>query len=136
MQPSLLDRLTDSTADGSFDRDLTALLNARRQQREIDPAFEQASDSVLTFGVEDFTSCNLNSSVDQERVRRSIERAIRQFEPRLARAVVSLEQPEPYHPVLSLHVEAELQSGEGTEPVAMEGMLDRASRRIAIRRAR
>lgn len=136
MQPSFLDRLTESDTDGSFDRDLTALLNTRRQERAMDPAFEQASNSVLTFGVEDFTSYNLNSGVDQEYVRRSIERAIRQFEPRLTRAVVSLRQPEPFHPLLSLHVEAELQTGDGAEPVAMEGMLDRASRRIAIRRAR
>ena len=136
MRSSLLDRLTDSDAESSFDRDLAALLNARRQARYLDPAFEQTSNSVLTFGVEDFTSCNLNSTVDQERVRRSIERAIRQFEPRLARAVVSLAQPEPFHPVLSLRVEAEIESGEGAEPISIEGALDRASRRITIRRGR
>src|SRR3982074_3286660 len=106
---SLLDRLTDlepaSRADArsspweevreykaSLCRDLAAILNTRRSEEVIDPKYEQAFNSVLTFGVADFTSFNLKNSIEQEAVRRSIERAIRQFEPRLARVTVTLEE--------------------------------------------
>ncbi len=135
MGPSLLDRLTDSDARSSLRRDLTALLNTRRQERGLDPSFEQAADSVLTFGVVDFTSYNLNSSIDQERVRCSVERAVRQFEPRLTRVTVSIEQPEPLHPTLSLHIEAELQGEAKTSTINIDASLERASRRIVVQGA-
>src|SRR5215471_14867843 len=69
---SILDRLTEQ--DGPLDawsglcRDLSALLNTRRAGRDFDPGYEQASNSVLTFGVADFTSLNLKSEPDQENV--------------------------------------------------------------------
>ena len=53
------------------------------RERDFDPAYEQATNSLLSFGVTDFTAYNLKSGVDQELVRRSIERSIRLFEPRL-----------------------------------------------------
>lgn len=149
MQPSILDRLTETGSapnanrsihayevvrrlKESLRRDLTALLNTRRAEHDFDPGFEQASNSLLTFGVIDFTSYNLNSSADQERARQSIERAIRQFEPRLTGVTVSLEQPEPLHPVLALRVEAILQTGRISESVAFEAALHRASRRVVF----
>ncbi len=135
MGPSLLDRLTDSDAKSSLRRDLMALLNTRRQEQGVDLNFKQAADSVLTFGVVDFTSYNLNSSIDQERVRCSVERAIRQFEPRLTRVAVSVEQPEPLHPTLSLHIEAELQGEAKTSTINIDASLERASRRIVVQGA-
>ena len=42
-------------------RDLAALLNTRRAEQDFDPAFEQATNSLLTFGVADFTSFNLKN---------------------------------------------------------------------------
>ena len=79
-------------------RDLSALLNTRRAEQDFDPAYEEATNSLLSFGIADFTSYNLKSGVEQEQVRRSIERAIRQFEPRLARVSVSIEEPDPVRP--------------------------------------
>jgi len=135
MEPSLLDRITDGDAKAGLRRDLSALLNNRYQERDWHATFEQATASVLAFGVVDFTSYNLNSNIDQERVRCSIERAIRQFEPRLARVSVTLVQPEPLDPVLHLRIEGELAGGERFEPIHIEGSLDRASRRILVRGA-
>ncbi len=94
--------------------------------------FEQSANSILSFGVVDFTSFNLNSELDQERVRQSIERVIRQFEPRLSGVIVSLEQPEPLHPILRLRIEAVLRKGSNMEPITIEGTLHRASRSIAL----
>src|SRR3954453_4830900 len=113
---SLLDRLTDlcpesrsevrssaweerRNARAALCRDVAALLNTRRAEEAFDPDFEQATKSLLAFGVADFTSYNLKSSLDQERVRRSIEKAIRQFEPRLTQVVVTVKEPDPLKPV-------------------------------------
>src|SRR3954462_13979932 len=105
MQFSLLDRLTRSDlppADrpvfrSDADRqmrsyllqDLTELLNTHRAEDVVDPVYEEASKSILNFGLSDFVSSNLNSSIDQERVRQSIERAVRAFEPRLSNVTVA-----------------------------------------------
>ena len=85
-------------------RDLTSLLNTRRAEEDFDPAFEQASRSVLNYGVIDFTYYNLKSSLDQERIRRSIEKAIRQYEPRLSQVVVTVNEPDLLNPVLAFEV--------------------------------
>ena len=82
----------------SLCRDLSALLNTRRAEEDFDPAYTEATNSLLSFGIVDFTSYNLKSGAEQDQVRRSIERAIRQFEPRLARVSVSLEEPDPLAP--------------------------------------
>lgn len=135
MRASLLDRLTDWD-DESLDADLSALLNTRRAEYGWESVYEQAAKSILTYGIVDFTGYNLNSSVDRERVRRSIERAIRQFEPRLTRVEVTLEQAAPFDPVLSLSIQAEWQAEEAALPLQFRGTLGRASRRFALRKER
>src|SRR4051812_49334551 len=114
MSFSLLERLTQShdVSNGtlhpdsleyirsmreSLCQDLTALLNTRRAEQEFDPGFDEAANSVLTFGIADFTSLNLTSGSDRERVRRSIEWAIRRFEPRLAHVSVTLDESNDTH---------------------------------------
>ncbi len=146
---SLLDRLLDfqpgSQAEAplssweqlrefktSLCRDLSALLNTRRAEQDFDPAYEEATNSLLSFGITDFTSYNLKSGDEQEQVRRSIERAIRRFEPRLARVSVSIEEPDPLRPVLQFQIEALLRIGPAGEPVAFDVSLHRESRRVAV----
>jgi type VI secretion system protein ImpF len=116
----------------SVRRDLSDLLNTRRGEMNFDKVFEQSANSILSFGVVDFTSLNLNSNVDQERVRQSIERVIRQFEPRLSGVSVTLEQSKPFDPVLNLRIDAVLLKATVAEPITFEGTLHRASRNIAL----
>ncbi len=115
-------------------RDLAALLNTRRAEQDFDPAFEESTDSLLSFGITDFTAYNLKNGVDQEQVRRSIERAIRRFEPRLTRVSVSMEEPDPLRPVLNFQIDALLRTGTSAEPVALDVALYRESRRVAVAR--
>ena len=146
---SLLDRLLDLQPESreeaqpnsweqlrtfkvSLCRDLSALLNTRRAEQDFDPAYEEAANSLLSFGITDFTSYNLKSGVEQEQVRRSIERAIRQFEPRLARVSVSIEEPDPLRPILQFQIEALLRIGPAAEPVVFDVRLHRDSRRMAV----
>jgi type VI secretion system protein ImpF len=116
----------------SLSRDLAALLNTRRLEDEIDPAFEQTKNSVLTFGITDFTSYNLKNGIEQERVRRSIERAIRQFEPRLTRVTVSIEPVDPLRPMLRFQIEALLRIESSTEPILFDVTLHRDTRRMSV----
>lgn len=146
---SLLDRLLDlqpeSQAEApvssweqlrefktSLCRDLSALLNTRRAEQDFDPAYEEATNSLLSFGIADFTSYNLKSGVEQDQLRRSIERAIRQFEPRLARVSVLIEEPDPLRPVLQFQIEALLRIGPAAEPVMFDLAMHRESRRMAV----
>jgi type VI secretion system protein ImpF len=116
----------------SLCRDLSALLNTRRAEQDFDPIYEESTDSLLSFGITDFTSYNLKSGDEQEQVRRSIERAIRRFEPRLARVSVSIEEPDPLRPVLQFQIEALLRIGPAAEPVVFDISLHRESRRMAV----
>ena len=116
----------------SLCRDLAALLNTRRAEEDFPAGYEEATNSLLSFGVSDFTSYDLKNGVEQERVRRSIERAVRQFEPRLARVTVSIEEPDPLRPVLQFQIAAMLRIEPATEPVVFDVTLQRESRRIAV----
>lgn len=145
---SLLDRLTDLEPDkqtepattewedlrdlkASLCRDVAALLNTRRKEEVVPAGYEDANNSVLTYGIADFTSYNLTNSIEQELVRRSIERAIRQFEPRLTRVTVNVEEPNSSKPTLRFQMEAVLKDAEGEE-VAFDVSLHRDSRRVTV----
>jgi type VI secretion system protein ImpF len=146
---SLLDRLLDLQPESreeaplssweqlrefktSLCRDLSALLNTRRAEQDFDPAYEEATNSLLSFGIADFTSYNLKNGVEQEQVRRSMERAIRKFEPRLASVSASLEEPDPLRPVLQFQIEALLRIGPAAESVVFDVSLHRESRLVAV----
>jgi type VI secretion system protein ImpF len=149
MELSLLDRLTDPEPDSSKEaqvssweetrlfkaalcRDLAVLLNTRRASEDFNPVFAEATDSILTFGVADFTAFNLKNLPEQERVRRSMERAIRLFEPRLARVTVTMEQPDAVKPILRFRISALLRTGVSGEDVLFDATLRRDSRRFAV----
>lgn len=146
---SILDRLTDLQPEerseaptsswhqarevrASLCRDLTALLNTRRAEEEFDPEFIQATNSLLSYGMVDFAFYNLRTSVARERVRRSIERAIRQFEPRLAQVTVTVDEPDPLAPALGVHIIASLRAEQDGEMLLFHAGLYRDSGRIEV----
>jgi type VI secretion system protein ImpF len=112
-------------------RDLTAVLNTRRASEEVESSYPEAANSLLTFGILDFTAYNLKKGNEQEQLRRSVERAIRQFEPRLERVAVSLEDADPQRPVLRLQISAVLRTEAG-EPLFFDAALQRDSRRFVV----
>lgn len=149
MEFSLFDRLTDEhpklSAEvyvspweqarlfrDSVSRDLTSLLNVRRKDEEIDPAYEQTKGSVLNYGVPDFMSLKLSNSADRERIRAGIESAIRLFEPRLARVSVALDAANSVHPILRFRVSAMLRT-DPIEPVEFDAVLSGDSRQFQVK---
>lgn len=146
--PSLLDRLTDLDPESKREvppsssaqrrefwsglcRDLTALLNTRRAAEDFDRSYQETANSLLTFGIIDFTSFNLKKGIEQEQLRRSMERVIRQFEPRLERVTVTIEDPDSHRPVLRLQIAAVLRTASA-EPVIFDATLQRDSRHVAV----
>jgi len=148
LSPSLIDRLIDMNPGSQRDpavnpwqqgrdvqaalaRDLTALLNTRRAPADFDTSYDESTNSLLTFGIVDFTSYNLKQGTGQEQLRRSIERAIRQFEPRLERVTVSMDDADQTRPILHFQVSGVLRT-ESHEPVVFEAALHRDSRRVSV----
>ena len=116
----------------SLRRDLAALLNTRRGEPEFDTEFVESRNSILTFGVSDFTARNLTSRPDQEGLRLSIERAIREFEPRLARVSVAVRDSDSAMPVLGFEISAVLRLESGPEDVYFNAGLHRDTRLLNV----
>jgi type VI secretion system protein ImpF len=142
---SLLDRLTTDSLQphsgrgdrmrelkASLCRDLTGLLNTRRAEQDFDSAYEESANSILTFGIMDFTAFNLRNRIDQETVRLSIERSIRRFEPRLTNVSVTVEDTDPARPMLRFEISAVIRINSYSEDVRFNAALYRDSRRVSV----
>ncbi len=105
VQQGLLDRLLDDEPENRFEpamtraeslrrfraavkRDLEWLLNTTRMPIEVPESCKEAPKSVLFYGLPDVNSIVLASAGDEQRLLKSLEAAIKLFEPRLARARV------------------------------------------------
>lgn len=110
--PSLLDRLRDDEPEVSYEaarartqsvaemklavrEDLKLLFNTRQgmpaEPRPDQPErVGQLQNSLLTYGLPDFSSANVASPLDQKRIRRELRLAIERFEPRLCDVKVEL----------------------------------------------
>jgi type VI secretion system protein ImpF len=105
-------------------RDLAALLNSRQElQQGVPEEFKELRGSLLEFGVPDFTAYSLCSSEDRKRIRREVEQAIAQGEPRLKSVRVSLEPEEKFSQVLRFRIEGLLRVESFAEPVTFDASL-------------
>jgi type VI secretion system protein ImpF len=151
---SLLDRLSDDDPESVHEgwltsaqtrrkweagllRDIDALLNSRRAYQEVSPEFKQTSESIIEFGLPDFTGMNLNSPADHAMLRVAIETALRRYEPRLASlSVVLEEQKTRLEPVLRFRVDALMRIETELEPIHFETILQGDSRRFSVMKQR
>ncbi len=105
--PSLLDRLIDHQPDVSTEpewqqaqtlhefqqsvlRDVEYLLNTRPSRPDLSETLSEAQQSILTFGMPDFTAMGAGSLNERERLRRAVENTIKRFEPRLRNVKATL----------------------------------------------
>ncbi len=145
---SLLDRLTDREPLQKKDpyvspweeerilraairRDLAALLNCRRAG-ELPVEFASAQASLLTFGIPDYTAFNLGNPDDREKLRASIERAVRLFEPRLTRVSVALENETTGVPSVRFHIDALLRAAAAPATVRFDAAMRADNRRFEV----
>jgi type VI secretion system protein ImpF len=138
---SLLDRLCDDEPDAKTDphrsrhqslrmlkasllRDLSALLNTKRCEMQTSEEFLELNNSILAFGLPDFTSFSLRNPVEQSRLRREVESCIRKFEPRLTSVTVHLEPRGEFDSAVHFRVDAQLRIEPEPEPVTFDTVLE------------
>lgn len=113
------------TLKKSVARDLEALLNTRQEAiLGLPDDFTEVARSVVTYGLPDFSSFNLGMPNDRARVRRCLEDAIMNFEPRLRRVRVSIEPPGGHDRALRFRVDALLRTDPSPEPVMFDMVLE------------
>jgi type VI secretion system protein ImpF len=147
VQPSLLDRLTDTDprtpADprvtfaesvrrfkASIQRDLEWLLNTRRiPEPPPEDWFEHLPRSVYYYGIPDITSLSRDSRESRHVLLRDVEDAISAFEPRLSDVRISVIEAEGEHfrRELRFHIEATLRMDPTPEQVVFDTVLNFAS---------
>ncbi len=136
--PSVLDRLIDEDPDVSSEpawrreqdlrefeltvlRDVESLLNSRQTRPDLSEAFQQASQSILKYGLPDFTSAMAGSRDDYEQIRQAVELALEHFEPRLREVHVTVHDPENTGDrKLQLHIEAVLWVEPEPQPITFD----------------
>lgn len=113
--------------------DLEQLLNTRSEGARLIPGvFEECRNSLLTYGIPDYSSLSLLSPHDRDGIRRSLERAIALHEKRLSRVRVALEPQRPYERALRFRVDALLNLGPEHEKVRFDAVLQLATQVYAV----
>lgn len=148
--PSILDRLVDnepqmsteaprsqaqSLADlkRSVKRDLEWLLNTRHNGIEIPETLEELNESLAIYGLPDLASLSVRDKNQQSRLTKSIETALRLFEPRFLNAKVALEPIDNTDRQLRFRIEAHLDVEPVPEPISFDTVLQVGSGEFAIK---
>jgi len=146
---SVLDRLLDDDPVASQDpprsqsasltelkqavrRDLEWLLNTRCHLENIDGGLEEAPKSVAFYGLPDFTAVSAKSRIEQDIMTKSIETALKYFEPRFSNLKVSLEPVSNIDRSLKFRIEATLEVEPTPEAVVFDTVLQLGSGNFAV----
>lgn len=103
---------------------LIALLNTRRLTRPVPEEFQHCANSLLAFGLPEFTSLNISSTEDDERLRSAIESTINQFEPRLTGVIVTPQSDETAGFEMHYRIDAWLQIEPAPEPITFDTLFE------------
>lgn len=123
-----LDRLREGVR-----RDVEALLNTRERCRGWPDVFGEISESVVGYGIPDFSITSIQGGNWRVNVCRQIEAAIRRYEPRLSMVRVSLPQDrDGLDRSARFRIDAMLSADPAPEPVSFDTALDPATRRAKV----
>ena len=149
--PSILDRLIDDDPGQSTElprnrsqllremkltvrRDIEHLLNTRRRNVSVSPRLPELAQSLLTYGVADFSGTGPATGKQRDAFCRVIEDIIRKNEPRLLEVRVELaSNPEPGDRTLRFRIDALLRADPAPEPVIFDSSLEPATHTFAIK---
>src|SRR6476620_2859291 len=148
--PSVLDLLIDLEPKSSRDaadtradtvralrlavgRDLDNLLNSRNTFADLSSDFVEGRQSVLTYGLPEFTAMNLSFPVSQQRLRQAIETTIRTFEPRMTGVVATITPPTNTDRSLRIHVDARLLMDPSPEAIAFDIVMPISSGKYEVK---
>jgi len=149
--PSVLDRLLDQSTGpavapgargktqqlkelrNSVRRDLEALLNAHRFCRTPPENTELLDRSLLQYGAPDFFAVNASSAAAREEFRRSLEEAIRRFEPRFKHVSVKLvDDGVSTDRTMRFHIDALMYADPAPDAVSFDSLLDPSSHSFSV----
>lgn len=115
-------------------RDIESLLNTRRELQEgAPPGYIEVNNSLLMFGLPDFTSFSLLNSRDTRRICRAVEEALSKFEPRLKSVRVSLKPTQQFDPALHFRIDALLRMDPALTPVTFDAALQISTSAYRVR---
>lgn len=117
----------------SIQASLQRLLNSNVRFSLWAPSLDELDQSLASYGLPDYTGTSMGTDADREHLRRSVERAVRNFEPRLTKVKVHLLDSE--HDVentVCLRIDAEIATLSDPEPVTFRSDFDPLIRRIAV----
>jgi len=110
-------------------RDLELILNTRcslLQQEDLEH-YPLSRQSILSFGVMDFSSLSLKNPDDQARLQDGICQAIEAFEPRLDRIRIRLDRERSATRMLHFRVDAVMRQHSDSPSVSFDAQLQVAS---------
>jgi type VI secretion system protein ImpF len=149
LRPSVLDRLIDREPRVSSEealrgsqhlarvkeavkRDLEWLLNSRQLLADRPPELKHLANSLLTFGMPDFSTSMLSNTNDQDRLRRVVQETIARFDPRLAAVQVTLVEGREFDRSLHFRIDALLRVEPSPLPVTFDSVLQLSSRAFVV----
>jgi type VI secretion system protein ImpF len=147
---SLLDRLIDhepeTTEEALIDdnqkmriiqagvrRDLENLLNTRYRVLSWPPELTELDDSLINYGIPDFTAAGLNASHNPDILIKAIRFAISLFEPRLTEVRIDHVPEDHADRTLRFRIEAMLLIEEKKHRVQFDSSLESATGQIAVK---
>jgi type VI secretion system protein ImpF len=149
--PSVLDRLLDDDPDvqqeppasrhqvlremrESVRRDLEMLLNTRIRPVDYPANLTQLKQSLVDYGVPDFTGMPLSSHDERVAFGKRLEKIIKDFEPRFKSVKVQLvSNPEPLDRTLRFRIEALLNVDPAPEPVLFDSIMHPVKEGIEVK---
>lgn len=111
----------------SVSRDLEWLLNTRNHVGELDERIEEIPKSVVAFGLPDFTGVSVRSHNEMKSLKKALEKAIKNFEPRFLDLKVSVEASANSDRRLNFRIEAFLNVEPTPEPIVFDTVLELGS---------
>lgn len=117
-------------------RDLEWLLNSRQVVGGVPEDLKETSQSLAAYGLPDFTGVSLKNVQEQAFVRRTIERAINLFEPRLEDVLVMLIPGNSGEQVMRFRIDARLKVDPAPEPVTFDTLLQLDNGQYVVREER
>ena len=147
--PSVLDRLVDqdprdlqespkSRSAGLHElrlavrRDLEWLLNTRCHAEADEGELEETKRSIAFYGLPDIMGVNAKNNLEQVRLTKSLESAIRIFEPRFKNLKVTMEEIGTVERQLKFRIEASLDIDPAPEPIVFDTVLQMGSGEFSI----
>lgn len=147
--PSVLDRLIDDEPRESTEvlksrstslhelkqavrRDLEWLLNTRCHAESTDDRLDEAKRSVAFYGLPEIIGVNAKNHVEQLRLTKSLETAIKYFEPRFLNLKVTMEPVSNVDRQLKFRIEANLDVEPTPEPIVFDTVLQMGSGEFVI----